>query len=501
MKAREQVADRNLRDLLAPWVSNLPARALREMTLDSRVAAAGDLFVAVVGHQADGRRYIPQAIAQGVAAIIAEAKGEAADGEIRDVHGVPVIYLSQLNERLSALAGRFYNEPAEHLSLVGVTGTNGKTTTTQLLAQWAQLLGETSAVMGTVGNGLLGKAIPTENTTGSAIDVQHVLADLAGQGATFAAMEVSSHGLVQHRVAALKFRASVFTNLSRDHLDYHGDMAGYESAKWLLFSAHHYGEAIVNADDEVGRRWLANLPDAVAVSMEGHINPDCHGRWLKAEAVSYHDSGATVRFTSSWGEGEIESRLMGAFNVSNLLLALATLLALDFPLNDLLKTASRLQPVCGRMEVFTAPGKPTVVVDYAHTPDALEKALQAARLHCTGKLWCVFGCGGDRDKGKRPLMGAIAEEFADVPVVTDDNPRTEEPRAIINDILAGMLDAGRARVVEGRAEAVTSAIMQAKESDVVLLAGKGHEDYQIVGTRRLDYSDRVTAARLLGVVA
>jgi len=501
MKAREQVADRNLRDLLAPWVSNLPARALREMTLDSRVAAAGDFFVAVVGHQADGRRYIPQAIAQGVAAIIAEAKGEAADGEIRDVHGVPVIYLSQLNERLSALAGRFYNEPAEHLSLVGVTGTNGKTTTTQLLAQWAQLLGETSAVMGTVGNGLLGKAIPTENTTGSAIDVQHVLADLAGQGATFAAMEVSSHGLVQHRVAALKFRASVFTNLSRDHLDYHGDMAGYESAKWLLFSAHHYGEAIVNAHDEVGRRWLANLPDAVAVSMEGHINPDCHGRWLKAEAVSYHDSGATVRFTSSWGEGEIESRLMGAFNVSNLLLALATLLALDFPLSDLLKTASRLQPVCGRMEVFTAPGKPTVVVDYAHTPDALEKALQAARLHCTGKLWCVFGCGGDRDKGKRPLMGAIAEEFADVPVVTDDNPRTEEPRAIINDILAGMLDAGRARVVEGRAEAVTSAIMQAKESDVVLLAGKGHEDYQIVGTRRLDYSDRVTAARLLGVVA
>lgn len=495
------MADRNLRDLLAPWVSNLPARALREMTLDSRVAAAGDLFVAVVGHQADGRRYIPQAIAQGVAAIIAEAKGEAADGEIREVHGVPVIYLSQLNERLSALAGRFYNEPAEHLSLVGVTGTNGKTTTTQLLAQWAQLLGETSAVMGTVGNGLLGKAIPTENTTGSAIDVQHVLADLAGQGATFAAMEVSSHGLVQHRVAALKFRASVFTNLSRDHLDYHGDMAGYESAKWQLFSAHHYGEAIVNADDEVGRRWLANLPDAVAVSMEGHINPNCHGRWLKAEAVSYHDSGATVRFTSSWGEGEIESRLMGAFNVSNLLLALATLLALDFPLSDLLKTASRLQPVCGRMEVFTAPGKPTVVVDYAHTPDALEKALQAARLHCTGKLWCVFGCGGDRDKGKRPLMGAIAEEFADVPVVTDDNPRTEEARAIINDILAGMLDAGRARVVEGRAEAVTSAIMQAQENDVVLLAGKGHEDYQIVGTRRLDYSDRVTAARLLGVVA
>ena len=339
------MADRNLRDLLAPWVPNAPERALREMVLDSRVAASGDLFVAVVGHQADGRRYIPQAIAQGVAAIIAEAKDEATDGEIREMHGVPVIYLSQLNERLSALAGRFYHEPSDQLRLVGVTGTNGKTTTTQLMAQWAQLLGETGAVMGTVGNGLLGKVSPTENTTGSAVDVQHVLAGLAGQGATFAAMEVSSHGLVQHRVAALKFAASVFTNLSRDHLDYHGDMEHYEAAKWLLFSTHHYGQAIINADDEVGRRWLAKLPDAVA--------------------VNYHDSGATIRFSSSWGEGEIESRLMGAFNVSNLLLALATLLALGYPMAELLKTSARLQPVCGRMEVFSAPGKPTVVVDYA----------------------------------------------------------------------------------------------------------------------------------------
>ncbi|WP_058912246.1 UDP-N-acetylmuramoyl-L-alanyl-D-glutamate--2,6-diaminopimelate ligase [Entomohabitans teleogrylli] len=495
------MADRNLRDLLAPWVPSAPGRALREMTLDSRVAASGDLFVAVVGHQADGRRYIPQAIAQGVAAIVAEAEGEARDGEIREIHGVPVIYLSQLNQRLSALAGRFYHQPSEALRLVAVTGTNGKTTTTQLLAQWSQLLGETSAVMGTVGNGLLGKVSPTENTTGSAVDVQQVLAGLVDQGATFAAMEVSSHGLVQHRVAALKFAASVFTNLSRDHLDYHGDMEHYEAAKWQLFSSHVYGQAIINADDDVGQRWLANLPDAVAVSMDDRINPDCHGRWLKTTAISYHDRGATVRFTSSWGGGEIESRLMGAFNVSNLLLALATLLALGYPLARLLESASRLQPVCGRMEVFSAPGKPTVVVDYAHTPDALEKALEAARLHCSGKLWCVFGCGGDRDKGKRPLMGAIAEQYADVVVVTDDNPRTEEPGAIVADILAGMVDAGRVHAVAGRAQAVTNAIMQAAAADLVLVAGKGHEDYQIVGTRRLDYSDRVTAARLLGVVA
>lgn len=495
------MADRNLRDLLAPWVAGLPARALREMTLDSRTAAAGDLFIAVVGHQADGRRFIPQAIAQGVAAVVAEAEGEATDGSIREVHGVPVIYLSQLHQRLSALAGRFYRLPAERMTLTGVTGTNGKTTTTQLLAQWSQLLGERSAVMGTVGNGLLGNVVPTGNTTGSAVDVQHVLAGLADEGATFTAMEVSSHGLVQHRVAALKFAACIFTNLSRDHLDYHGDMTGYEAAKWLLFSEHHYGQAIINADDEVGGRWLSQLPDAVAVAMNSPIDTSCHGRWLKAEPVDYHDSGATIRFASSWGNGAIESRLMGAFNVSNLLLALATLLTLDYPLSDLINTAGKLQPVCGRMEVFCAPGKPTVVVDYAHTPDALEKALEAARLHCKGKLWCVFGCGGDRDKGKRPLMGAIAEQYADRVVVTNDNPRTEEPRAIINDILAGMLDAGCAHVLEGRAEAVTNTVMQADADDVVLVAGKGHEDYQIIGNQRLDYSDRLTVARLLGVVA
>nr|WP_305961209.1 MULTISPECIES: UDP-N-acetylmuramoyl-L-alanyl-D-glutamate--2,6-diaminopimelate ligase [unclassified Pantoea] len=490
-----------MRDLLAPWVPGAPARPLRDMTLDSRAAASGDLFIAVAGHHADGRRFIPQAIAQGVAAVIAEAEGEASDGDIREMHGVPVIYLAQLQQRLSALAGRFYQQPASKLKLIGVTGTNGKTTTTQLMAQWANLLGETGAVMGTVGNGLYGQLVATENTTGSAVDVQHVLNDLVGQGATLTAMEVSSHGLVQHRVAALPFAAAVFTNLSRDHLDYHGDMQSYESAKWLLFSEHQVAEAIINADDEVGRRWLAKLPDAVAVTMEDNLQSGCHGRWLKATAVDYHDGGAHIRFSSSWGNGEFDSRLMGAFNVSNLLLALATLLALDYSLDALVATAPQLQPVCGRMEVFTAPDKPTVVVDYAHTPDALEKALEAARLHCKGQLWCVFGCGGDRDKGKRPLMGAIAEQFSDIVLITDDNPRSEEPMAIVNDILTGLLDPGRARVVSGRAQAVTNAVMQAGADDIVLVAGKGHEDYQIIGNRRLDYSDRDTVARLLEVMA
>ncbi|NMP27748.1 UDP-N-acetylmuramoyl-L-alanyl-D-glutamate--2,6-diaminopimelate ligase [Rahnella sp. SAP-1] len=495
------MTDRNLRDLLAPWVSDAPQAVLKDMVLDSRAAAAGDLFVAISGHSSDGRHFIPQAIAQGVSAVVAEAQGQAEHGSISMQHGVPVIYLQNINLLLSEIAGRFYQQPGAALRLVGVTGTNGKTTTTQLLAQWTQMLGETSAVMGTVGNGLLNHVVPAENTTGSAVQVQQILRDLVQQGATFAAMEVSSHGLVQHRVAALPFAAVAFTNLSRDHLDYHGDMQNYELAKWQLFSSHQSGQQIINADDSVGQRWLAKLPGAVAVSMENKLPTDWQGRWLSARSVSYHDKGASLIVESSWGEGTLDSRLLGAFNVSNLLVALGTLLALGYPLKALLETAPQLQPVCGRMEVFHAAGKPTVVVDYAHTPDALEKALAAARLHCHGKLWCVFGCGGDRDKGKRPLMGGIAEQYADRVVVTDDNPRSEDPRAIINDILAGFLDAGRALTIPGRAEAVTSAIMQASENDLVLIAGKGHEDYQLVGKQRLDYSDRLTAASLLGVMA
>ncbi|CAM3751065.1 UDP-N-acetylmuramoyl-L-alanyl-D-glutamate--2,6-diaminopimelate ligase [Xenorhabdus thuongxuanensis] len=495
------MADRNLRDLLAPWGVDTPELPLREMTLDSRKAAAGDLFVAVKGHQTDGRKYIPQSIAQGVAAVIAEAKEKADNGTVQKMHGVPIIYLDNLNNKLSKLAGEFYQHPGNKLKLVGVTGTNGKTTTTQLLAQWSQGLGETSAVMGTVGNGLLGMIVPSENTTGSAVDIQLDLQQLANQNATFVAMEVSSHGLVQGRVAALPFQAAIFTNLSRDHLDYHGDMENYEGAKWRLFSDHGVKQKIINVDDAVGQKWLSRLPDAVAVSMENNLPENWQGRWLSASEVHYHDKGASITFNSSWGDGTFNSPLMGAFNVNNLLLALATLLSLDYPLKKLLSTASCLKPVCGRMEVFSAAGRPTVVVDYAHTPDALEKALSAARLHCKGQLWCVFGCGGDRDKGKRPLMGSIAEQGADRVIVTDDNPRSEEPQSIVADILQGFIDPGQATAIHGRVEAVTSVIMQASEEDVVLVAGKGHEDYQLVGNRRLDYSDRLTVARLLGVIA
>lgn len=495
------MTDRNLRKLLAPWVSNAPERLLREVTLDSRTAVTGDLFIAIGGHQTDGRRYISQAITQGVAAVVAEAEGEAEEAEIRDLYGVPVIYLHRLQERLSALAGRFYHHPSRKLRLIGVTGTNGKTSTTHLLAQWAKLLGEISAVMGTLGNGMLGQIHPSDNTTASPIEVQQLLFHFQRHGATFAAIEVSSHGLVQHRVNNLHFSAAVFTNLSRDHLDYHGDMAQYEAAKWRLFSELDVVHRIINVDNATSCRWLQKLPQAIAVATSGDLPPERHSDWLCAGKVRYHNRGADIPFRSSWGEGILQSQLIGEFNVSNLLLALTTLLAIGYPLPALLNSSSRLQSICGRMEVFHTEGRPTVLVDYAHTPEALKKALSVARLYCHGKLWCVFGCGGDRDKGKRSLMGAIAEQYADQVIITDDNPRGEASQNIINDIKSGFLDGEQAQAILGRAEAVRNAIIQAAPADLVLLAGKGHEDYQIIGQQRLDYSDRTTVLQLMGGVA
>ncbi|WP_127959465.1 UDP-N-acetylmuramoyl-L-alanyl-D-glutamate--2,6-diaminopimelate ligase [Serratia microhaemolytica] len=494
------MAERNLRDLLAPWMPAAPACQLREMSLDSRCITAGDLFVAVAGHQTDGRSYIAQAIKQGAAAVVAQATDPAMHQKVEQICGVPVVYLYQLNRHLSALAGAFYQQPSQRLQLVGVTGTNGKTTITQLLAQWSQQLGATAAVMGTLGNGLLGQMVPSANTTASAVEIQHALNQFADQGAALVAMEVSSHGLVQQRVAALSFAAAVFSNLSRDHLDYHGDMENYQAAKWSLFADHQPQQAIINADDPVGQRWLEKLPNAVAVSLHGNLAQNQRPHWLSASAIHYHNNGASISFRSSWGDGQLETHLLGEFNVSNLLLALATLLALGYPLAALIATAADLQPVCGRMERFSAPGKPTLVVDYAHTPDALEKALAALRLHCRGQLWCLFGCGGDRDSGKRPLMARAAEQWADRVVITDDNPRSEAPEAITDDILAGFNSASVVPVIHQRAEALAYIIAQAQAEDVVLVAGKGHEDYQLIGQHRLNYSDRTTVMQLLGVM-
>ena len=469
---------------------------LSEMTLDSRSAKHGCLFVAIKGHTVDGRQFIPNAIAQGAAAVLAESDNQAEHLHWHMEQNVPVISYFALSEHLSEIADVFYHQPSQHLTLVGVTGTNGKTTIAQLLAQWTQILGKTPAVMGTIGNGLFGKVQPASNTTGSAIEVQSSLASFVAQGADFAAIEVSSHGLVQKRIEALHFAAAIFTNLSRDHLDYHGTMEEYANAKKRLFTELVSQHQIINADDKVGSQWLAEMPEAVAVSCNPDYQPS-HKSWLKLTALAFSNKGAEIEFASSWGNGKLESHLIGAFNVSNLLVVMATLLALGYPLEQLTATVSQLTGVCGRMEMLTAEGKPTAIVDYAHTPDALEKALDAARIHCHGKLWCIFGCGGDRDNGKRPMMAQIAEKMAEQVIVTDDNPRTEDADKIFAHIKAGFQQPERVQFIHQRQQAIQAAMESADKNDVILIAGKGHEDYQIIGTEKLHCSDQETVKQYL----
>ena len=475
---------------------------VNELVLDSREIRPKDVFVAVKGHQADGIAYIDKAIAAGASAVIFETDSAPAHLSLQWRGDVPLLGFYRLSAQLSELAGRFYDFPSRRLTLVGVTGTNGKTTISQLLAQWAQLLGEQAAVMGTIGNGLIAEKggacglAKARNTTGSAIEIQSTLAKFVAQGANFAAIEVSSHGLVQHRADGLEFAAAVFSNLSRDHLDYHKTMAEYGAAKKRLFTELKVSHRIINADDKMGEALLVDIPTAVAVSTQAEYQ-SIGAKWLKATKISFSSHGATIEFESSWGNGLFHSKLIGAFNVSNLLLAAATLLELGYSLHDLVRTAPNLQGVCGRMEMIMKPGRPTVIVDYAHTPDALEKALNAAREHCKGDLWCVFGCGGERDKGKRPLMAQVAEKFADSVIVTMDNPRQEDPDQIEADIVAGFVDMEKVGLIPDRETAIQFAIENARPNDTILIAGKGHETEQITFANVDFFSDQETVKSYL----
>lgn len=483
-----------LNELLAPWSIEAPAIPLKDLHMDSRLIQPGSLFLAVKGHDLDGRQFIAQAVERGAVAVIYDNP----DDFLPPAVTVPCIPMPLLSEKISQLAGLFYHQPSHALKLVGVTGTNGKSTTTHLIANWAELLGCRSGLMGTLGNGLFGELSVTENTTGSPVSIQQTLDHFVQAGAHIAAMEISSHGLDQYRVSALSLAAAVFTNLSRDHLDYHRTMEAYAAAKYKIFRMAKPETCILNADDATARGWLKRMPHAVVFSCAPVTRPT--GRYVYASDIQYHPKGVSFTVHSSWGTGSISSPLLGAFNVSNLLAALSTMLVLGHDLAALCDTASRLRPVTGRMECFGQQHQPTVVVDYAHTPDGLEKALQACRQHCHGKLFCLVGCGGDRDTGKRPQMASIAERLADHVILTDDNPRTEDPAAIMADMLAGLQHPDDVLVEHSRPVALDAALRQAQAGDVILMAGKGHEDYQIIGKEKHHYSDRETVMQRLGDV-
>jgi UDP-N-acetylmuramoyl-L-alanyl-D-glutamate--2,6-diaminopimelate ligase len=455
------------------------------LKIDSRKVIANDAFIAIKGRHGDGREYIDNAIANGAVVILVS--------ELLTIKvSVPVIVVDKLAQSLGYLAAKFYGGERA-LKIIGVTGTNGKTTCTHLLGQLLNGLRLPCGLIGTLGCGMPSQLVDTGMTTPDVFAVHNNLNLIEQQGGQAVAMEVSSHGLDQGRVDGVHFHSALITNLTRDHLDYHGDMQAYGAAKKKLFQRRELKYAVLNADDSFTVGLGKDLPinvKCVTYSTQG-ANADV---WV--EDANYHNHGISATIHSPWGRQAFTCELLGPFNLSNVVGVISVLGAWGYPLADILMQVQKLIPVPGRMQIITGKG-PLVIVDYAHTPDALEQALKASRIHCKGKLQLVFGCGGDRDQGKRQQMGKIASQFADQSVVTSDNPRGEEPEKIIDMIAAGFdSEQSYIRKVD-RADAIALAVTTAAVNDCVLIAGKGHENYQEAGDKRIDFSDADVAAKAL----
>jgi len=472
-----------------------------QLVNDSRALNKGDVFCAVIGSGQDGREYIDQAIASGALLILAECQNEQQHGNIlwRKINSdhkgeerqVAIVQFYQLNHHLFAFAMAYYQQPQNKMVMIGLTGTNGKTSTSQLIAKLLEVNGKSTAVIGTNGAGKLDKLIELNNTTPGATQLSQLLAKFVDDKVSYVAMEVSSHALEQRRVTNELFDIALFTNLSRDHLDYHHTMENYAQAKKKIFTYTSGQVAIINGDDEIGQQWLKNWPAEQSVMVYGRSSAISQAAsFVQATNIKHHAKGVSFLLTTHLGEINIDSPLMADFNVDNLLAAIAVLMIEKVSLNDIADSIAKITAIIGRMETITENGQVTAVVDYAHTPDALENALKACRQHCQGELWVVFGCGGDRDKGKRALMGGIAEDLADHLVITNDNPRSEAPEMIVSDILSGCQQTEKVAIILDRQQAVLSTLSYAKADDIVLFAGKGHEDYILIADKTISYNER-----------
>jgi UDP-N-acetylmuramoyl-L-alanyl-D-glutamate--2,6-diaminopimelate ligase len=478
--------------------SSKPVGPLR---LDSRTIEAGDTFVAIEGFQSDGRIYIPMAVKQGANLILAEAnKSDEFRQLFKEIAEDKVIWIADLRQQLSAIASNYYGHPSHELRNIAVTGTNGKTSCSYLIAKTLQKLSFECYLMGTLGVGCCGNLMPSNNTTADAITLQSILRDALNSGAHFSSMELSSHGIDQNRADAVQLNTAIFTNLTRDHLDYHGTMENYGAAKRKLFLHQYLKNVVLNMDDRFGRK-LAKDEEITADKWLTTIKLPTSGsnlnRWIWAEDVNYSLRGIHAKIYTPWGSGKLDSPLIGQFNLSNLLLVVATLGAILKDLPAILEALKKVKAAEGRMHTIGNSKTPIAIVDYAHTPDALEKALVAIREHSVGLIWCVFGCGGDRDTGKRSLMAKIAEKLSNRVIVTQDNPRTESEESIRSDIFEGFKKPEKARYISDRKEAIAEAINSARPEDAILIAGKGHEDYQLIGKIKNHHSDIETCKSLI----
>jgi UDP-N-acetylmuramoyl-L-alanyl-D-glutamate--2,6-diaminopimelate ligase len=487
------VSAMTLHELLQGELAVLPPfdPTLTGLTADSNAVRPGDAFVALRGASTHGLRFAMQAEAQGAAAILF-------DPPAPDALTLPAttVAIEGLRGRLGRLADRFHGHPSRALAVTGVTGTNGKTSTVQLIAQAMTLRGEVAGTIGTLGAGLYGAHVAGERTTPDVLEVHRLLAQMRDAGARAVAMEVSSHALEQGRVDGVGFKVAVFTNLTRDHLDYHLTMQAYGDAKARLFAWPTLEAAVVNLDDPFGATVLQSV--ATGVRRIGLSSRDHPAANLRAGGAMLTPAGLVFGLVEGGLVQPVESPLLGRFNIDNLLAVAGALRAHGWTLPEIGAVLPRLTPVDGRMSrVGGTEHQPLVVVDYAHTPDALEQALRSVREHTPGRLTCVFGCGGERDRGKRPLMAAIAEKFADQVIVTDDNPRGEDGDGIVADIVAGFARPDAVTIERNRIKAITLALANARPGDVVLVAGKGHETYQEVAGVKHPLDDLAIARELL----
>ncbi|MDO8861391.1 UDP-N-acetylmuramoyl-L-alanyl-D-glutamate--2,6-diaminopimelate ligase [Haliea sp. E1-2-M8] len=487
--ARATTGNMPLPALLGSCAAAWPTVLVRGVQLDSRRVRPGDLFLAVAGDSQDGRQFIEQAIASGAVAVAAEPPVAG----FVDAVQVPLLEIPELAREAGVIAARFYGDPSLELDMVAITGTNGKTTTTRLLAQLLRTQGRRCGVIGTLGAVLDDSVAAAINTTPDAVALQQQLAAWRDDGVAAVSMEVSSHALDQGRVNGARFDIAVFTNLSRDHLDYHGSMAAYGRSKQQLFHSPGLRHAVVNLDDAYGAELLAGLPATVQAWTFSAAG--LGAARIRVTEAQFHPGGVRANLETPWGSGTFASPLPGDFNLANVLAAVTCALLLEHELSSVLAAVAGLQPVPGRMEPVPNGAGLQVIVDYAHTPDALAQVLAALRPHVAGQLVVVFGCGGDRDPGKRGPMGHIACDAADRVILTSDNPRHEDPQRILQDIQSGCR--GEVQIEPDRAAAIAAAIAGASAGDCVLIAGKGHEDYQIIGSERRPFSDADVAARAL----
>lgn len=472
---------------------------------DSRYVESNYMFVAFAGQTTHGLFHAKEAVKRGASIILWDDEFEEGAEIINEVSSeVLCLQCPGLREKIGDIASRFYGQPTDDMYVVGITGTDGKTSISHFIAQCLDGIRARCGVLGTLGNGFIGQLGYTGLTTVGAVDVHRSFAELKAKGATRAVMEVSSHGLDQGRINGVKFDVVLFSNFSQDHLDYHETLEKYAEAKSKLFSMPGLRLAVINLDDAFGLELAEKCKKRFCVwgySMQEDVSEllPYADFIVHARNVETSSAGFRLKVHTPKGDAVLNINLLGSFNISNVLATLCTLLVSNVQLDQAIARLATLKSIAGRMEVLAVKGKPVVIIDFAHTPKGLESACRAVKEHYSGKLWCVFGCGGDRDKGKRPAMAKVAEQFADKVVLTSDNPRHEDPQTIIDEILEGFENCALVDIVADRKHAITHAIEQAKEGEVVLIAGKGHERSQIVGDTHIAFDDRQVASDCLGM--